>query len=559
MQGDLRSAWRVLSEHSELRANSDSTDYRKLKDMLLSHPSLQESLSVDDFESTKILPFVVWSQLVHQVRISQIAIVDFDMGPVFDLLEGKLKKPDLLTKFTRWEEYALSQLLYADAAPHSHNTILKAFDEAMALLSQNNPISELNGRIVSGIIRNESGPLIRTLVGHHASLSDRGRGGASLISLLSTANLTQLIDLTMSASGQGGIDGGVTWPQNDVGIVEELFLQSAELLDAVGTPLEVVVSYCMACPNHGMSYAHAFIVHRDINSDQSLMASCSLLESLGLLVSCRVLSSSRGTWWLKSCGNHSKAIHFYCIAGDYSRASALAEEVLWNLILAVEHGGRVKLGPFKDLRIRCARPPTILFSRISTVSDEKEMIAIVKNAMKFAANALAAYESSSSMVSYEKEVFFANTKEIFDVLQGYLRLVEGIMHGGANVPDHIRYILHRIGRRKVPLRFCLHFVDICILADLHINGESLHSSCLKEDVEFSLIILNRALSSPHASTYLADTPPDSVRELSSRALNLLARSIITSNAILKNDGKVDERKRADDGKPKKLLSCILAS
>lgn len=90
-----------------------------------------------------------------------------------------------------------------------------------------------------------------------------------------------------------------------------------------------------------------------------------------------------------------------------------------------------------------------------------------------------------------------------------------------------------------------------------INGDSLRSCCLKVDVESSLVILNRALSSPYASEHLADTSPEAVRVLSGRAVDLLARSIITSNSLLKKETKSDAAK--DSEKPKSLMSCILAS
>lgn len=555
MQGDLPSAWSILSEHSDLRLNKEGSDYLSLQDVFLSHPSLE---GTSNAENVQTLSFQAWSALVHQVRSSQIAVVEDAMTTVFDVLEGNLQKPEVVSKFHCWEEYALCLLLYTVSSPYPHHAVLKAFDEAMAQMSSNDAFSQLNQRVVYGIIRGESGPLIRCLVGQHLSLSDRGQDGASLLSLLSIANLTQLVDLAMSAEGMGGIDGGVVWPQNDVGIVEELFLQSAELLNAVEAPLEVVISYCMACPAHGMNHAHSYIVHREIDSDESLMTCCSLLESLGLVVSCRVLQSSRGTWWLKTCGNRSKAIHFYCLAADYSRASALAEDAIWNLIEAVEGGGRIKQGSFKDLIIRCIRPSDAVFPKSLPIpTDEDSAIASLRYAVNLATYVLSAYENSSISVSYEKDLFFANTSDIFNVLRSYLNLIRGIVGSEATIPALIGDLLRLMGNRKVPLRFCIHFMEVCIFADQMINGDSLRSCCLKVDVESSLVILNRALSSPYASEYLADTSPEAVRVLSGRAVDLLARSIITSNSLLKKETKSDAAK--DSEKPKSLMSCILAS
>lgn len=79
-----------------------------------------------------------------------------------------------------------------------------------------------------------------------------------------------------------------------IGLVEELFLQSAEYLNDLRLPVEVVVGYCMACPLRGLFFAQTFIVHREVCSDEDVFDTCALFNSLDLHVSSRVLLSSRG-------------------------------------------------------------------------------------------------------------------------------------------------------------------------------------------------------------------------------------------------------------------------
>lgn len=456
LQGRLLSAWNILSFHSDMRNSLDTSDYVAIKQVFFTHPHPAEQAEDDVDQITPLLSIEAWRAQVERVRRAQRLILDDPMGDIFDIMEGNVLRGPTLSSLVHWEEAALALLLYSFNAPFSQSTVLRVFDEAVEAVGGGDAEGILWCRIVKEIVRGEPGPPLRVMCEQAAALADRGLGGASLVSLLSTSHLAQLLHLSLacSSSGDEGLENSIVWPQNDVGLVEELFLQTAERLSLLEAPTEVVLGYCMACPSRGLVFAQAYLTRREVRSDDEALAICDLLCSLDLVVSARVIASARGTWWLKTARNPCKAIHFYCIASDYSRATALLENSAWDLVNAVVDCGKREQGLFSALRIRSPFPQHESSETDDAMTDAAAADARILQALSSCESVSEAFESSCLAVLYETETFFAVASPMAQLLRTYsavIRLARDSVYDDAMV-DALRALVHGVAVGIVPLR-----------------------------------------------------------------------------------------------------------
>jgi hypothetical protein len=357
------------------------------------------------------------------------------------------------------------------------------------------------------------------MVEQHLLLGGRGVAGAHVVALVSTAHLAQILHFTIAATGDAGLEGDVLWPQNDVGIVEELLIQSAGLLDSIDSPLEIVVGYCMACPTRGLDLANAYAVRRRPSSDDELFTLCALLDGLGLGVSSRVLISSRGTWWLKRCGNRCKALHLYLLAGDYTRCAALMEDALWEVIRGVVGHARAATGAFSDLTVHCES-----LRQSSAASTGAEAL----DAVRSAEDLITAYESSLVGASADNGVFEDLCVPLIQYLRAYTGLVRAALSSSFDdgAADKMKTLVQLIGSRGVPLRFCVHFAEVVVWTDERLRTAAVEVRLISDEVEALMGTVHRAISSPHSAAYLASTPPQALRGLSAMLLKLLSRALM---------------------------------
>ena len=139
---------------------------------------------------------------------------------------------------------------------------------------------------------------------------------------------------------------------NETSFMEELFLESAQRLNALEFPLDVVVGYLRACPRAGVEYARVLLPRRPMLDDTSVCTISAALRTLGLNVEASAVEIARGSWWLQTHRGQLndlsvptglavvKALRFFQLGGDLQRSHALLDRALWRLSTAVIHASQ---------------------------------------------------------------------------------------------------------------------------------------------------------------------------------------------------------------------------
>lgn len=270
-----------------------------------------------------------------------------------------------------------------------------------------------------------------------------------------------------------------------------------------------------------------------------------------------------GTWWLKQCANPKKALHFFCLSSDASKAAALVEESLWMLMTSVSDCGRLASGPFHELTVRCSRPGR------GGVLETVEALEATALPSRIGRNLLAsqqllnAFESSTVGVLYERQRFLAAVMGMTSVLHSYVALVSSLLESDSNETSHSRDAVcgmaNLIGTRKVPLRFCLHFIEMIVWTETRRHEE--RCALNRKQVEGLLLLFHRTRSSQFADAYLADTTPVAMRDLTGSALQLFARCLLQENkdAGSSRANAVAQSVSKREPKKKSLMDCIMAT
>jgi hypothetical protein len=531
LQGAFQDAWSILKLHSALAADESNPDYKSLQNLFLSHPLMSGDHDGDDHATAAATSVEIWHISVQRTKSIQRTITDEKILHILSLLLGDLRAD----QFQSWEEFALALLLFTQTPPFSQSLIIRIFERAMREFEAGDPAQTLRCRIVRDILRGEPGPPIRVLCEQYSVLLDRKHGGCSMVALLSTAHLAQLMHLSLScqSGGEEGLEGGVLWPQNEVGITEELFLQAVELLALRDAPLEVLVGYCMACPLRGLSYAQTLLMRRAVCCDEDVWRVYGLLCQLDLYASARVVLSTRGTWWLRQRRNRCKALHFYCAASDASRAAALLEDSVWELLHTVGDASQEGVGIFKELKVVCERQK-LSVSR-SQVGSANGATSRVLTTLHDVQSLLAAYDSSRHSVVFEKDTFDEYAESMVGVCRLYANVISHCL-GTTLLSDEsvhaLQALASSVAQQRVPLRFCLHFLELISLVDQALEaGRADHrwSVLDKGTSEQLLLILFLTTTSQHAEAYKAGSSELVIQQLSSRLIDVFSRSLMQDN------------------------------
>ena len=134
---------------------------------------------------------------------------------------------------------------------------------------------------------------------------------------------------------------------NETSFMEELFLESAQRLNALEFPLDVVVGYLRACPRAGVEYARVLLPRRPMLDDTTVCTISAALRTLGLNLEASAVEVARGSWWLQTYKGQLndpsiptgravvKALRFFQLGDDLQRSHALLDRALWRLCTAV--------------------------------------------------------------------------------------------------------------------------------------------------------------------------------------------------------------------------------
>ena len=380
MEGRLNEVWELLALHSGIAdivqtdagsgSDSDRRTLRAVYDALTSHPYAAMATEMQhappQLPPNLSLEFRDWQTNVSRILQSNPPIVA-RIPELSTLLLLLLADTDTLVQWSHgdWTALAAALFLYKCPPPLTMSSINSVVGEVLQMLpvAAGLPADERAREVrlraaIRDVLAGDLAPVLRSLV----DLCGWGRPVAdhsSLLGLLSVGHMTYLLAQAGStrdgSSSTGHVDVEIlcelllgsnsgsaltaTMP-NEASFVEELFLESAQRLNALDFPVDVVVGYLHSCPRKGAEYARILLPRRLMPTDRAALEVSESLRALGLGEEAQAVEAARGSWWLQKgrCAEPGvevvRALRFFQLAGDEARSRALLDRAWWRLCVA---------------------------------------------------------------------------------------------------------------------------------------------------------------------------------------------------------------------------------